>query len=180
MSDIMATQTLPSADEMLDLLYTKLVAYIERKGLQAPLLVGIHSGGAWLAERLHQRLVNAGMVVDPLGTLDISFYRDDFTRVGLNPNVKPSALPVSAQDRNIILVDDVLMSGRTVRAALDVLFEVGRPASITLAVLIDLDANELPIKADVVAHKLRLADNQRIKLSGPDDLKLEIRELPSV
>lgn len=177
MSDLMEQQNLPSANQMLDLLYSKLADYIERRSLESPLLIGIHSGGAWLATRLHHKMVDAGLISDPLGTLDISFYRDDFTRVGLNPKVKPSALPVSTQDRNIILIDDVLMSGRTVRAALNVLFEVGRPASVTLAVLIDLNANELPIKADVAAHTLTLADNQRIKLSGPDTLKLEIQEL---
>lgn len=169
-----------SVDVMLDLLYGKLVDYIELKSLHSPLLIGIHSGGAWLAQKLHQRMVSNGIISDPLGLLDISFYRDDFTRVGLNPKVKPSALPISTENRDIILIDDVLMSGRTVRAALNVLFEVGRPASITLAVFIDLEANELPIKADIAVQKLPLAENYRIKLIGPENLKFQIREVSSL
>ena len=168
---------LANIDSLLDDLYARLSARISERNLHTPLLVGIHTGGSWIAERLYPRLVEAGLISDPLGSLDISFYRDDFTRIGLNPKVKPSNLPVASENRHIILVDDVLMSGRTVRAALNVLFDFGRPASVTLVTLIDLDANELPIQADIVGQHLQLPPNQRIKLTGPDPLGLEIQEI---
>jgi len=170
---------LPLADinELLDDLYQRLADRVADRKLENPLVVGIHTGGCWIAEHLHRRLTEAGLVNESLGTLDISFYRDDFTRIGLNPKVKPSELPVVSEDRNIILVDDVLMSGRTIRAALNVLFDFGRPASVTLVTLFDLDANELPIKADIVGQHLQLAAHQRIKLTGPEPLGLELQTI---
>jgi len=137
-----------------------------------PLMVGIHTGGAWLAERLHELLG----IEEPLGTLDISFYRDDFTRIGLHPQVKASELPFDMEDRNIILVDDVLHTGRTIRAAMNEIFDYARPASIKLAVLIDRGDHELPIQADVVGKTMDLKPGQQIKLTGPDKLALEIQE----
>jgi len=137
-----------------------------------PVMIGIHTGGVWIAERLHQLLG----LTDPLGTLDISFYRDDFTRVGVNPTVKTSNLPVNFEDRHVILVDDVLHTGRTIRAALNEIFDYGRPASVLLAVLINRAGRELPIEAQVVGHHVRLKKNQHIKLLGPDPLKLEVQE----
>jgi pyrimidine operon attenuation protein/uracil phosphoribosyltransferase len=137
-----------------------------------PLMIGIHTGGVWVAERLHKLLE----LTEPLGTLDISFYRDDFTRVGVNPTVKTSQLPVNIEDRHVILVDDVLQTGRTIRAGLNEIFDYGRPASVVLAVLLNRDGRELPIEAAIVGHHLRLKKNQHIKLFGPDPLKLEIQE----
>jgi len=170
---------LPLADvnELLDNLYQRLANRIAERKLENPLVVGIHTGGCWIAEHLQRRLTDAGLVNEPLGTLDISFYRDDFTRIGLNPKVKPSELPVISEDRNIILVDDVLMSGRTIRAALNVLFDFGRPSSVTLVTLFDLDANELPIQADIVGQHLQLPADQRIKLTGPEPLGLELQAI---
>ena len=98
--------------------------------------------------------------------------------MGLNPKVKPSQLPTATEGRHILLVDDVIMSGRTIRAAMNELFDYGRPASITLITLLDLQRRELPIQADVVGGTLTLGDNQLIKLTGPDPLTLEIRERP--
>ncbi len=129
------------------------------------LIVGIHTGGVWVAERLHALLHAA----QPLGTLDISFYRDDFSRIGLHPQVKPSTLPVALEDRDILLVDDVLHSGRTVRAAMNELFDYGRPASIRLAVLVDRGGHELPIRPDFTGLTLEVPDNQNINLSRLDD-----------
>lgn len=138
-----------------------------------PVMVGIHTGGVWVAERLHKELGLA----ESLGTLDISFYRDDFTRIGMNPQVKASNLPVSVDDRHVILVDDVLHTGRTIRAALNELFDYGRPASVTLAALIVRDGRELPIEAQVVGEHMRLTKRQHVKLvGGPDQLRLEIQE----
>jgi len=142
---------------------------------RAPLMIGIHTGGAWVAARLHELLA----LEEPLGTLDISFYRDDFTRVGMNPEVKASNLPVDVQDRHVILVDDVLHTGRTIRAALNEIFDYGRPASVTLAVLVDRDGRELPIQADAAGKHVRLGDHQHIKLSGPDALALNLLEVPA-
>jgi len=139
---------------------------------QHPVMIGIHTGGAWVAERLHRLLE----LSEPLGTLDISFYRDDFTRVGVNPTVKTSNLPVNVEDRHVILVDDVLHTGRTIRAALNEIFDYGRPASVRLAVLINRDGRELPIEAAIVGHHLKLRKNQHIKLLGPEPLSLEIQE----
>jgi len=140
---------------------------------QHPLMIGIHTGGAWVASRLHSLL----KLPDALGTLDISFYRDDFSRVGVNPTVKTSNLPENVENRHVILVDDVLHTGRTIRAALNEIFDYGRPASVTLAVLLNRDGRELPIEAQVVGHHLKLKKNQHIKLLGPVPLKLEIQEV---
>jgi len=145
---------------------------ISDKKIEQPLFVGIRSGGIWIAQKLHQSLA----IAEPMGTLDISFYRDDFTRVGLDPKVQPSNLPNSTQDRHIILVDDVIQSGRTIRAALNELFDYGRPASVSLVTLIDLGSRELPISADIVGSNLSLAPNQHIKLIGPEPLSLEISQ----
>ncbi len=139
-----------------------------------PVMIGIHTGGVWVATRLHQLLG----LKEPLGTLDISFYRDDFTRIGMNPQVKASHLPVNIADRHVILVDDVLHTGRTIRAALNEIFDYGRPASVTLACLIERDGRELPIEAQVVGSHLKLKKNQHVKLvGGPDELELKIQEV---
>jgi pyrimidine operon attenuation protein/uracil phosphoribosyltransferase len=128
-------------------------------------IVGIHTGGVWVAERLHAMLKCSL----PLGTLDISFYRDDFSRIGLHPQVKPSNLPFDLEGRDILLVDDVLHSGRTVRAAMNELFDYGRPASIRLAVLVDRGGHELPIRPDFTGLTLAVPDHQNINLSRLDD-----------
>jgi pyrimidine operon attenuation protein/uracil phosphoribosyltransferase len=106
-------------------------------------IVGIVSGGAWLAERLHRELG----VKPALGTLDVSFYRDDFARAGLKKKIKPSQIPFDVEGRAVLLVDDVLNTGRTIRAAMNELFDYGRPARIDLAVLVDRGGRELPIAA---------------------------------
>jgi len=134
-------------------------------------MVGIHTGGVWIARRLHKKL----NIQPPLGALDISFYRDDFTRIGMNPQVKPSDLPFTLDDRNIILVDDVLHTGRTIRAAMNEMFDYGRPASIVLVTLVDRSGRELPIEANVVGLHMELGPDEHVKLSGPDPLALETK-----
>jgi pyrimidine operon attenuation protein/uracil phosphoribosyltransferase len=134
-------------------------------------MVGIHTGGVWIAQALHRILG----IQAPLGVLDISFYRDDFTRIGMNPQVKPSQLPFALDDRNIILVDDVLHTGRTIRAAMNELFDYGRPASILLATLVERSGRELPIEANVVGLEMELGPGEHVKLCGPEPLALEIR-----
>lgn len=135
------------------------------------LIVGIHTGGVRVARALHERLAPA----TPLGTVDISFYRDDFTRIGLHPRVQRSELPVSLEERTVLLVDDVLYSGRTVRAALNELFDYGRPARVMLAALIERSGHELPIRADFVGARLDLTPNQQVRLNR-EDLGLSIRD----
>ena len=159
-------------DNLLETMAADLSNLLKARGVENPMMIGIRTGGVWLAERLHKKLDLQG----PLGTLDISFYRDDFTRAGLNPKVQPSVLPSATEDRHIILVDDVIMSGRTIRAAMNELFDYGRPASITLVTMLDLNRRELPIQADVVGDTLALADDEQVKLSGPEPLTLEIRK----
>jgi len=150
-----------------------LSALLESRNIQHPIMIGIHTGGVWVAQQLHQRL----RLQEPLGTLDISFYRDDFTRVGINPQVKPSTLPPSIDDRHIILVDDVLYTGRTIRAAMNELFDYGRPASIMLAVLVERDGRELPIQADALGQHITLEAGEQVKLQGPEPLTLSITRL---
>ena len=136
----------------------------QRDHTQDSLIIGIHSGGAWIAEHLHRLLDNP----HSLGMLDISFYRDDFTQIGLNPQVKSSDLPESIEGRHLILVDDVLHSGRTIRAAMNELFDYGRPASICLAVLLDREGRQLPIQADVCGMNIHLQPGEQVKLSYQD------------
>ena len=123
-------------------------------------LVGIHTGGVWIAERLHGLL----KLPTELGVLDISFYRDDFSRIGLHPQVKPSNLPFEIEGRDLILVDDVLYTGRTIRAALDTLMDYGRPRAIRLAVLIDRGHRELPIAADFVGRTVPTAEREDVQV----------------
>jgi pyrimidine operon attenuation protein/uracil phosphoribosyltransferase len=124
-------------------------------------LVGIRTGGAWLAERLHRDL---GLAT-PLGSLDISFYRDDFDSVGLHRQVKPSQIPFDVNDRHIVVVDDVLYTGRTVRAAMNELFDYGRPGKIELAALVDRGERQLPIAAQYVGATLPVPAGKLLRLS---------------
>lgn len=160
-----------NAELLLEQMALQLKSQLETKDASyQTLLVGIHTGGAWLSQRLHTML---GLQT-PLGSLDISFYRDDFTQKGLNPAVKGSALPPEIEGSHIVLVDDVIMSGRTIRAALNELFDYGRPASVTLAVMVDIAARELPIQADICGKRIQLPPSERIKLSGPSPLQLHL------
>ena len=158
---------------ILDDMAEQLAVRVRKMSDNPPAMVGIHTGGVWIAEQLHRRL----KLADPLGSLDISFYRDDFTRIGMNPVVQPSALPFAIDNRHIILVDDVLHTGRTIRAALNELFDYGRPASILLAALIERGGRELPIEASVVGRKVSLQADEHIKLTGPSPLRLEIQQI---
>ena len=158
----------PDIDELIAGMAHKLEGYLHDANIDDALMVGIHTGGVWVAQRLHARLG----LPSPLGSLDISFYRDDFTRIGMNPQVKPSQLPFNIDDRHIVLVDDVLFTGRTIRAALNELFDYGRPATVVLVVLVDRSGRELPIQANIVGVRLELQSEEHIKLRGPDKLEL--------
>lgn len=164
---------LPNPAELIRQMATDLNAHLNKRGISEPRFIGIRTGGVWVAQELLKTLGRD----EPLGTLDVSFYRDDFSQNGLHPQVRPSELPFEIEGQHLVVIDDVLMSGRTIRAALNELFDYGRPASVTLVCLLDLDAGELPISPDVVGATLTLAANERVKLSGPAPLALEIQDL---
>lgn len=166
----MKPNELPDVSTLLDQMAAQLSSQLQQRGLSDVCMIGIHTGGVWVARELHRRLA----IAEPLGTLDISFYRDDFSRAGMHPQVKPSNLPFEVEDRPIILVDDVLQSGRTIRAALNEIFDYGRPASVLLAVLVERSGRELPIQADVHGIRMDLGPNEQIKLNGPESLSLSL------
>jgi pyrimidine operon attenuation protein/uracil phosphoribosyltransferase len=147
----------------------------ERK-LNDPLLIGIRTGGVWIAEAMHQRLG----IREPLGLLDISFYRDDFSQLGVHPKVKPSQLPTHIEGRDIILIDDVFHTGRTIRAALNEIFDYGRPNQVVLAVLIQRDGRQIPLSPDCVGAHINLRADQRIKLTGPEPLRIHVETVAGV
>lgn len=127
-------------------------------------IVGIHTGGAWVAEALHR----ARKAPVPLGTLAVTLHRDDFGARGLHPQKRATDIPFDVEGAHILLVDDVLQSGRTVRAALNELYDFGRPASVKLACLVDRGGRELPIAADFVATTLDLPPDQKLTLTKTD------------
>lgn len=145
-------------------------SYTDDHAYTDPLMIGIKTGGAWVAKQLHEQLGYD----EPLGELNIAFYRDDFSSIGMHPQVSPSQLPVDIDGRNIILVDDVLYTGRTIRAAMNEIFDYGRPASITLAVLVDRSARELPIQADIIGKTIILNAGEHVKLLGPEPLAISL------
>ncbi len=148
-------------------LYATLLAALKADlNLASVRLVGIHSGGVWIAQRLQQDLG----LKNEIGMLDISFYRDDFDRIGLHPQVKPTEIPFDVEGASIVLVDDVLYTGRTIRGAMNVLFDYGRPASIHLAVLLERPGRELPITARWAGARIEqsLAKNQQYVLAQDD------------
>lgn len=157
---------LPDAEQLL----INLIGKVQDDLASSTALVGIHTGGVWLAERLHQDL----RLSLPLGTLDVSFYRDDFGQIGLHPQIRPSDIPFKVEGSHIILVDDVLYTGRTIRAAINELFDYGRPASIRLAALIDRGGRELPIAAQYVGTVLELPSDKMLALEKSVEGKLSL------
>ena len=139
-------------------------------GVTDAAIVGIHSGGAWLAERLAADL---GLQAR-LGSIDVSFYRDDYAKKGLHPDVKPTQIGFDVDRATIVLVDDVLYTGRTTRAAINVLFDYGRPSRIMLAALADRGGRELPVAADFVAVKVTLEGQQSLALARAQDGKFTL------
>lgn len=133
-------------------------------GLPRPVglsLIGVHSGGVWIAERLQKDLG----LSEPMGTLSSAFHRDDYGRRGLPADIKSTNLPFDVNGADILLVDDILFTGRTVRAALNEIFDYGRPSRVRLAVLIDRGGRELPVAADFCGLEHRLSANQAFVLS---------------
>ena len=159
--------TLPSAPE----LCRRLAELMRPHVTPATALVGIHTGGVWIAEWLHKELGLA----QPLGSMNVSFYRDDYHQRGLHAGRKPSAIPFDVAAAHIVIVDDVLYTGRTIRAALNELFDYGRPAKVELAVLVDRGGRELPVAATYCAQSLSLAPSQSLDLERVKDGSLEFK-----
>jgi pyrimidine operon attenuation protein/uracil phosphoribosyltransferase len=157
---------LPDAEALCERLAAELRPRISPKSA----MVGLYTGGAWLAERLHG-LLN---MQSPLGLMDIAFYRDDYAARGLKHDPKRTKIPFDVNGAELLLVDDVLYSGRTVRAAMNELFDYGRPASIALVVLADRGGRQLPICAQHVGAKLDVPSGMRLRLKRDDAGKLEL------
>jgi len=148
--------------------------YFQDKNIDNPLIVGLYSDGVRIAKLLHQAL----KLNEPLGELNVNFYRDDFGQIGIHHQIKPSQLPTFGVDgRHILLVDDVLYTGRTIRAAMNEIFDYGRPASIALAVLVSRTGRELPIEAQFIGYDITTTSEQMIKLNKQDPLELIIRSV---
>jgi pyrimidine operon attenuation protein/uracil phosphoribosyltransferase len=140
--------------------------------LNEMVLVGIRTGGVFLAERLRQKILQKRGINLPTGIIDITLYRDDWTRLSQTPEVKKTEIHFSIEDKNVLLVDDVLFTGRTIRAAIDALLDLGRPRRVELAVLIDRGHRELPICADYIGKIL--------EISRQDSVNVELKELAGV
>ena len=133
-------------------------------------MVGLYTGGAWLAERLYQMLD----LKNPLGLMDIAFYRDDYAARGLKHDPKRTRIPFDVSGSELLLVDDVLYSGRTVRAAMNELFDYGRPSSIALVVLADRGGRQLPICAQYCGARVEVPGGKRLRLKRGDTGKLAL------
>jgi pyrimidine operon attenuation protein/uracil phosphoribosyltransferase len=162
----MSVKPLPDAEQLM----TALIAQMRPHVSPDTGLIGIVTGGAWLAERLHAAL----KLEVPFGTLDVSFYRDDFQHKGLKRQVAPSDIPFEVAGRDLILVDDVLYTGRTIRAAMNELFDYGRPARIRLASLVDRGGRELPIAAQFVGATIDVKQSVELKRDAQGRLSLAL------
>jgi pyrimidine operon attenuation protein / uracil phosphoribosyltransferase len=157
---------LPDAEKLCEALVAELKPRIGPKSA----MVGLYTGGAWLAERLHKLLD----MKSPLGLMDIAFYRDDYAARGLKHDPKRTTIPFDVNGAELLLVDDVLYSGRTIRAAMNELFDYGRPASISLVVLADRGGRQLPICAQHVGARIEVAPEMRLRLKRTDDGRLRL------
>ncbi|HYN54859.1 MAG TPA: bifunctional pyr operon transcriptional regulator/uracil phosphoribosyltransferase PyrR [Methylotenera sp.] len=165
---------LPNAEDLLKVLAQKLQPLL----LPNTALVGIQSGGVWLMNRLLISLkstITANAIEH--GTLDVSFYRDDYAQRGLKAENRPSQIPFDVKNKHIILIDDVFYTGRTTRAAMNELFDYGRPASITLVALVNRGGRELPIAPQITAADIPLSAKQNLQLKQDTNglLSLELQ-----
>ncbi|MFN7754044.1 MAG: bifunctional pyr operon transcriptional regulator/uracil phosphoribosyltransferase PyrR [Pseudomonadota bacterium] len=169
----MTTPALPSAETLIDRIVERMASQVDARRCA---LVGIHSGGVWIAERLHARLGIAA----PLGTIDVGLHRDDLDRSGLRQRMRASMIPFEVAGADIVLVDDVLYTGRTIRAAMNELFDYGRPDRIRLAALVDRGGRHLPIAADFLGCGIELEDRLEVVLErgGEASAPLSLRVSP--
>ena len=157
---------LPDAEQLLPRLAAELKPHVK----PATAMIGLYTGGAWLAERLHPMLG----LKEPLGLMDIAFYRDDYSKQGLKHDPKRTKIPFDVEGRDLLLVDDVLYTGRTVRAAMNELFDYGRPRSIALVVLADRGGRQLPIEAQHLGAKIEVPEGSRLRLKRAADGRLSL------
>jgi pyrimidine operon attenuation protein / uracil phosphoribosyltransferase len=164
---------LPNPETLLADISAQIKMHIDAHGVANCALVGIHSGGVWLMDRILKSL----KLDIANGTLDAAMYRDDYNQRGLKAEPKPANISFDITDKHLILIDDIFYTGRTTRAAMNELFDYGRPASITLAVLINRGGAQLPITPQIVGAEMALKTNQNLQLSmdtlGKLHLKLE-------
>ena len=158
--------TLPDAEA----LCARLVAELKPLVKPSTAMIGLYTGGAWLAEKLHPQL---GLAT-PLGLMDIAFYRDDYHKQGLHHDPKRTRIAFEVEGRDLLLVDDILYTGRTVRAAMNELFDYGRPASISLVVLADRGGRQLPIFAQHCGTKVDVPEGKRLRMRRSVEGKLEL------
>ncbi|MEA2114712.1 MAG: bifunctional pyr operon transcriptional regulator/uracil phosphoribosyltransferase PyrR [Thermodesulfobacteriota bacterium] len=172
----MSTQTLMNArdiDRSLDRLSLEI---LERNhGIENLAIIGIHTGGVFLAERIHEKIVNHEQEDLPQASLDITLYRDDWSLISQNPIVRKTDIDFQVEDKCVVLVDDVIFTGRTIRAAMDAIMDFGRPHSIQLAVLVDRGGRELPIQPDYVGMSVSAGSSERVDVllaekSGRDEV----------
>ena len=156
--------TLPDAEK----LCAQLAKELQPKVGAKTAMIGLYTGGVWLAERLHRTLD----IKSPLGLMDIAFYRDDYAARGLKHDPKRTTIPFDVNGAELLLVDDVLYTGRTIRAAMNELFDYGRPASIALVVLADRGGRQLPICAQHCGAQVAVPAGKRLRLKRGDDGKL--------
>lgn len=165
-------------DQALRDLGRQLTDLIAELGLDDPLMLGIATGGVWVAQRLYPMLG----LEEPLGMIDVTPYRDDVEAAGITTlgSVVPADAPVleDCDDRAIILVDDIIHTGRTARAAMQMLFELGRPASVLLVTLVDRAGRELPIEPDLFGLTADVGSTHHLKLTGPDPLAVILTSYP--
>src|SRR5262249_9866471 len=157
---------LPDAEKLCE----QLAAELRPKLTPKSAMIGLYTGGAWLAERLHGLLA----MKEKLGLMDIAFYRDDYSARGLKHDPKRTKIPFDVSGREIFLVDDVLYTGRTIRAAMNELFDYGRPASIALVVLADRGGRQLPIYAQYCGAKVDVPGGMRLRLNREANGKLAL------
>jgi pyrimidine operon attenuation protein / uracil phosphoribosyltransferase len=170
----MSKVTIPDIEEIYAELLADLRADMAVSGIH-PYLIGIHTGGAWVAERLHKDLGLEGRV----GFLSSAFHRDDFSQRGLPSEIKTTDIGFDINDAHVILVDDILYTGRTIRAALNEIFDYGRPASVELAVLLDRGGRQLPIQPSYCGAYIELAETEQFVLSRTAEkftLSLTVKE----
>src|SRR5687767_7575852 len=162
------TKPLPDVEALL----AKLAAELKGRLAPATAMIGLHTGGVWVGERLHAQLG----LTEPLGTMDIAFYRDDYAKEGLKHDPKRTRIPFEVEGRDLLLVDDVLYTGRTVRAAMNELFDYGRPRSISLVILADRGGRQLPVCAQHCGAVVQVPEGMRLrpKRSADGTLKLEL------
>jgi pyrimidine operon attenuation protein / uracil phosphoribosyltransferase len=153
--------TLPDPNELVAQLASALAPTLNSESA----LIGIYTGGAWVAHAIAYALKHAHGLSVPVGEIAVTFHRDDYKRIGLHPQGKSTQLNFSVEGRNVVLVDDVLYTGRTVRAAINEIFDFGRPAQIKLACLLDRGGRELPIEPNFCGAKMPLKPNEAFELS---------------